>query len=100
MNQQNKITLYYFNAMARAEISRLILHYNAVEFEDKRVSFQEWKEFKQTHKELLPFGQLPVLDWNGKIIAQSHCIARYLAQKFGQSFANTLLILKCKLMLK
>ena len=100
MSQEVKITLYHFNMMTRAELFRLILHYNGVQFEDKRLAFPEWKEFKQTHKELLPFGQLPVLDWNGKIIAQSHCIARYLAQKFGQSFANTLLILKCKLMLK
>ncbi len=31
----------------------------------------------------LPFGQLPVLEVDGVIIAQSHAIARFLAREFG-----------------
>jgi len=84
MNQDDKITLYYFNFPGRAELIRLILHYNDINFEDKRITFDEWKDFKQAHKELFPFGQMPVLEWNGKIYAQSQAIAKFLAQKFGQ----------------
>jgi glutathione S-transferase len=84
MNKGAKITLYYFNLMARAEISRMILHYNGAQFEDKRIKYDEWKDFKEKNKHLLPFGQVPVLDWNGKIIAQGHVIARFLTQQFGQ----------------
>lgn len=84
MNTENKITLYYFNFMGRAEISRSILHYNDVQFEDKRLSFEEWGEMKANGGDKVPFGQLPILDYNGRLVAQSHCIARYLAQKYGQ----------------
>lgn len=52
-------------------------------FEDKRLTFEEWPEVKQT----FPFEQIPVLEVteNSKTyqIAQSHAIERYLAKKLN-----------------
>jgi hypothetical protein len=41
-----KVKLIYFNARGRAEIVRLILAQAEVEYEDKRVTGDEWKELK------------------------------------------------------
>jgi len=39
-------------------------------------------------KKSVPFGQLPVLDADGKILAQSSAINRYLGRQFGLAGAN------------
>ena len=38
--------LIYFNARGRGELSRLILHYAGVEFEDYRFEMKEWPSIK------------------------------------------------------
>lgn len=38
--------------------------------------------------EMLPFNQLPILEENGKVLAQSHTICRYLARKHGLAGKN------------
>jgi len=44
-----------------------------VEFEDIRVSFEDWQEMKPK----TPFGQLPTLEVDGKVFAQSNAILNY-----------------------
>jgi len=76
MSPTTKITLTYFDAPGRAEITRLIFAYAGREFEDKRIDFATFQKMKPE----LPFGQLPVLEVEGKgTLCQSMAIARAMA---------------------
>ncbi|KAK6738219.1 hypothetical protein RB195_020369 [Necator americanus] len=48
-------------------------------YEDVRYSFEEWPK----HKDEMPFGQIPVLEVDGKQLGQSFAIVRFLSRKFG-----------------
>ena len=41
-----KIKLTYFNGIGRGELSRLILAYAGVAYEDDRITFAQWPELK------------------------------------------------------
>ena len=82
------IKLYYFNIpFWRAEVSRLTLFIGNIPFEDIRLKEESYDEFKQTGKlpnsKLPPFRQLPVLEVNGELIAQTGAIARYCGKLTG-----------------
>ncbi len=68
--------IYFDDGKGRAELPRLIFLINEIPFEDKRVSFSEYK--KMVHEGLLPFDQLPVLKLNNTIISQSCAIYCFL----------------------
>ena len=73
--------LYYFNSRGSAEVIRLIFAQAGVEYEDNRLTSEQWAEFKpQT-----PYGAMPVLDIDGKIVGGSLPIARYLAKQYGMA---------------
>jgi len=74
---QYKLT--YFNARGRAELARLLFAEAGVPFEDFRFERDQWPTIKATIK---PFGQVPMLEVDGKQIPQSKAIARYLARTF------------------
>ena len=70
------IRLTYFDfPFWRAEVSRLALHIGGIPFEDIRPSRDEFRRMKAEGS--LPYGQLPVLEVDGVIIAQSAAIARF-----------------------
>ncbi|CAL1528870.1 unnamed protein product [Lymnaea stagnalis] len=75
----NKLRLIYFDIRSRAEVSRLLLAAAGQEYEDVRISHEEWAD----EKPKTPFGQVPVLEVNGKKYAQSVAIVTYLAREFG-----------------
>ena len=75
------VTLHYFPLYARAELMRVILKYYGVSFTDHEISMEEWGGLKMSG--FTEFGQLPRLDIDGMELVQSHCIYRYLAQKYG-----------------
>jgi len=80
--ESKAVKLHFFDVYGRAELIRLILAYNKVPFEDIRYNIADWPELKKSGNFL--FGQLPVLEWEGKKMAQSMSIARFLCKTFGQ----------------
>ena len=58
---------------------RLALSMGAVPFEDDRIAIADWPERKDT----TPFGAVPVLQAEGKTLAQSNAISRYVAKLTG-----------------
>uniref|UniRef100_A0A914CWT3 glutathione transferase n=2 Tax=Acrobeloides nanus TaxID=290746 RepID=A0A914CWT3_9BILA len=72
-------TLKYFDGMGRAETIRLIFAAAGVSYKDERIPKEKWPEVKNS----TPFGQLPVLEMDGKFLAQSHAIEKFLGRMFG-----------------
>lgn len=81
----------YFNTQGLAEPIRYLLSYGGVKWEDFRFPMtigadgsyiqDEWKEAVKSGK--YTWDKMPVLEVDGKMIAQSRAIERHLAQKFG-----------------
>ena len=83
-----EIKLYYFKIpFWRAEVTRLALFIGDVPFKDYRVEGKEIDNLKETgllpNNQIAPFKQLPVLDVDGKITAQTGAIARFCGKLSG-----------------
>ena len=83
-----KITLYYFKIpFWRAEVTRLSLFIGDIPFQDYRIEGDDYDKFKKSgelpNKKIAPFKQLPVLDVDGKIFAQTGAIARFCGKLSG-----------------
>ncbi|XP_070545488.1 S-crystallin SL11-like [Ptychodera flava] len=75
-----KYRLVYFNGRGLAEISRLILVAAGVEYEDVRLTQEQWEKEKGKYI----FAQLPALEIEGAgVLLESKAIARYLANEHG-----------------
>ncbi len=88
-----KLVLYYFSIpFWRAEVTRISLFINNIDFEDYRISEKEYEKFKINgelpNKMFAPFKQLPVLVVDGKIIAQTGAIARFCGKISGMYPTN------------
>ncbi|CAM9967048.1 unnamed protein product, partial [Pylaiella littoralis] len=89
------ISLTYFDIPGPAEAIRLAFYVGDVQFEDKRVSRDEFAKLKagksnhwfpiQQQYPGLPFGQLPILTVDGEVFPQSAAILRY-AGKIGKLY--------------
>ncbi|PIC30025.1 hypothetical protein B9Z55_021407 [Caenorhabditis nigoni] len=73
--------LTYFDGRGAGEICRQIFAFAGQEYEDQRLTDEQWEEYKAAGK--APYNQLPMLTIDGKPLAQSHAMARYLAREFG-----------------
>ncbi|DAZ93232.1 TPA: hypothetical protein N0F65_005086 [Lagenidium giganteum] len=73
------IKLSYFGIPGRGELPRLAFSYGNVPFEDTRLTGEQFGALKPS----LPLGQMPVIDVDGKMYAQSLAIARYAAKLSG-----------------
>ncbi|CAH1778726.1 unnamed protein product [Owenia fusiformis] len=79
--------LTYFNARGRAEAARLIFKQGGVEFDDVRIDGEAWGAMKGTG--VAPYGQLPILEVDGKVLGQSVAIARFAARETGMLGENS-----------
>ena len=73
-----KLTYFDFHG-GRGEPIRLAFFMGGISFEDDRVSFADWP----ARKPGTPFGSVPVLEVDGKEIAQSNTITRYVGKLAG-----------------
>jgi len=74
------IKVIYFPVRGRAEATRLALAFTGTAFEDIRLP---GPELFAAYKEKAPFGQFPLLEVDGKILAQSGSQLRYVARTCG-----------------
>mmetsp|Transcript_26936 Transcript_26936/g.42088 ORF Transcript_26936/g.42088 Transcript_26936/m.42088 type:complete len:210 (-) Transcript_26936:200-829(-) len=75
------LKLSHFNTKGGAEHCRLAFFMGGVEFEDKRLSREEWGGMKAAG--FSPMGGLPVLEVDGKKICQSKAILNYAGRAAG-----------------
>ncbi len=76
------ITLFYFDfPFWRAEVSRISLFLSNTEFEDKRITSEEFQRVKENgildNGTVIPFHQLPCLKVDDITIAQTGAISRF-----------------------
>lgn len=90
----HKYKLTYFNMMGRAEPARMMFAYKGVKYEDYRIEQDKWPEYKSK----MPFGQIPVLEVDGKTLSQSQAINRYLGRTFGMVGANDFEAAQCDML--
>jgi glutathione S-transferase len=75
-----RLKLSYFDFDGgRGEPARLALHIASIPFEDDRISPKEWPQFRDR----TPFQALPTLEVDGKVVAQSNSINRYVGKLAG-----------------
>jgi glutathione S-transferase len=75
-----KLKLTYFDIDgARGEPPRLALTIGKIPFEDHRISPSDFRALKPE----LPFGAVPVLEVDGRVIAQSNTINRFVGKLAG-----------------
>jgi len=79
--------LTYFGLGARAEPIRAMCYFANHEYEDNRISFDDFPALKES----LPLGSLPIWEEDDVTYAQSSAILRMLGIRFGfySSDANT-----------
>nr|AST11629.1 glutathione S-transferase s1 [Bemisia tabaci] len=71
--------LTYFPIRGLGEPIRFVLSYANEKFIDDRITTEDWPKIKPT----TPFGKLPILEIDGKIVNQTAAICRYYAKKAG-----------------
>ncbi len=79
--QSPKPILYYFDLHGRGESIRLLFAHAKVDYEDKRIQFNDWPALKAENK--FEFGQIPALKVGDKYLSQQLAILRYLGKKHG-----------------
>ncbi len=85
------ITLRYFAARGRAQFLRYYFRARAVPFTDERVplstDFSAWGAMRDDRSRAGPFHKLPVLEFDGRLVAETLPIATFLYAALGDDAA-------------
>eukprot|EP01064_Diplonema_japonicum_P011796 TRINITY_DN1924_c0_g1_i1.p1 TRINITY_DN1924_c0_g1~~TRINITY_DN1924_c0_g1_i1.p1 ORF type:complete len:215 (+),score=74.61 TRINITY_DN1924_c0_g1_i1:56-700(+) len=73
------VTFTYFGLMAKGFGPIMCLETHGVEWVGKSVAFENWPDMKKSG--VCPFGQLPILECEHGVVAQSQTAMRYVARK-------------------
>lgn len=73
-----KLTYFDFDG-GRAEPIRIALHAAGVDFDDERISFQQFATMRAS----TPFNSVPVLAFDGAMVSQSNALCRYVGKMAG-----------------
>ena len=71
--------LTYFDTDGRAAPIRIAFHAAGIDFEDKRINFQEFMALRES----LRFRCVPTLEIDGTVVTQSNAMARYIGKMAG-----------------
>ena len=63
------VKLHYFDIYGRAEPIRMLLWYKKIQYQDERYQMGTLPNIKANGKVPMEFGQLPVLEVNGKFFS-------------------------------
>jgi len=77
--------LYYHPISGHAHRAHLFLSLLGLDFELVEVDLLKAEQKTEAFLKLNPFGQVPVLDDNGTVIADSNAILVYLASRYGDA---------------
>ena len=82
MAEAAKPKVVYFDIQGRAQSFRYLLAHKGVEFEDVRLTFEEWNGHKESGTYTAPGGSLPAfIDADGTKRNQQLAILHYLCAK-------------------
>jgi glutathione S-transferase len=83
--------LTYFDMDGRAAPIRIAFHAAGIDFEDSRISFQDFMGIRES----LRFNCVPVLEIDGGVLTQSNAMCRYIGKMAGLYPADDLQALYC-----
>ncbi len=73
-----KLTYFDFDG-GRAEPLRIALHHGGIEFEDNRISFEEFIKTRESTR----FNSVPTMEIDGKVVTQTNAMLRHIGKKVG-----------------
>jgi glutathione S-transferase len=82
----NDIVLHYFDIKGLAEGIRLLFEEAGIEYKEERFTRADWYgSIKEKYQQsgISPYGQVPIVSYNGQHMPQSEAIIRYFANKNG-----------------
>ena len=73
-----KLTYFDFDG-GRGEPVRIAFHHGGIEFEDDRISFEEFLKTRESTR----FNSVPTMEIDGKLVTQTNAMLRYVGKKVG-----------------